>query len=142
MKVIIILFLVFSNAAFGAVGPCPHYEGVFRCPKLMTSEGNLPAYNYYVEVEEKEGVKTYTSWMSVSPEKTSTIVADGLTHQSQDFHGKTRNYVAHCEDGKIINRYSSKRGFSETRLWVNAQGDLKIQYDFAPGETLTCKKVN
>ena len=121
---------------------CPDYTGTFDCPAMPNLKHPLPAYTMYGTTTNENGIYTYKSHLSISPNIKSIIVADNNAHTSKDHKGITRNYRATCKKGVLINRYSTSRGIAQTEIWINKEGHLKIRYDFAEGKILTCKRVS
>ena len=121
---------------------CPNYTGAFDCPAMPNLKHPQPAYIVYGAAANKNGIYTYQSQLSISPNIKSTIVADNNERRSKDHKGKIRNYRAECKKGVLINRYSTASGIAQTETWIDKDGHLKIRYDFAKGKILTCKRVS
>ena len=131
-----------SGTSSPQLSPCPNYTGVFQCPAMPNVEYSLPEYIFYGKTEKNtEGAWIYTSYLSISPEIKSKIIANGKRHSSVDHRGVKRVYTASCNKGVLINKYSTSRGTAETKVWLDKKSNLNILYDFAKGKVLICNRV-
>ena len=121
---------------------CPDYTGAFDCPAMPNLKHPLPSYVIYGITTNENGIYTYKSHLSISPNIKSIIIADNNEHTSKDHKNITRNYRATCKKGVLINHYSTSRGIAQTEVWIDKEGHLKIKYDFAEGKILTCKRIS
>ena len=120
---------------------CPQIVGKFDCPALANKKFPQPPYKIDAHMEKRDGVEVMVSSISISPGKKVELITDGKPHTPSGAASEAPKYTASCAKGVLTNSYSTPSGKAETKISLTKSGDLKVDYDFAKGESLICKKM-